>query len=281
MKITNNFLTINPYSRPGTKLTSVKNIVVHYVGNPNTSALANRNYFERLKDERVNVKRLCASSQYIIGLNGEIIRCIPENEVAYHAGNYTVNCNSIGIECCHPDRSGKFNSLTYNALIELLKDLCKRYGLNSSNVIRHYDVTGKECPLYYVNNASEWTKLKNDINSSVTPKPSYKDQVLNVGDTFTIPGVFRVDAVSSKLDAVACTKLADKPFADYNYIDARPLIKTTANGTRTANQVFKVGDYFVIPGTFKTIKNHAKTNAVYAQIGRRKTWIKANPCYEV
>lgn len=276
MKITNNYLTVNPYSRPGTKLTSVKNIVVHYVGNPSTSALANRNYFESLKN-----KGVYASSHYIIGLNGEIIRCIPENEVAYHAGNYTVNCNSIGIECCHPDSTGKFNSKTYNALIELLRDLCKRYGLNSSNVIRHYDVTGKKCPLFYVNNPSEWTKLKNSINSTNTPKPSYKDQILNPGDTFTVPGVFKVSAVSASMDAIASTQLSDKPFQTYNYIDAKPLIKTTANGNRTANQVFKVGDYFIIPGTFKTIKNDAPTNAVYAQIGRRKTWIKAGPCYEV
>ena len=83
------------------------------------------------------------------------------------------------------------------------------------------------------------------------------------------------------MDAIASTQLADKPFQTYNYIDAKPLIKTTANGNRTANQVFKVGDYFIIPGTFKTIKNDAPTNAVYAQIGRRKTWIKAGPCYEV
>lgn len=276
MKITEKYLTKNPYSRPGTKLTSVKNIVVHYVGNPNTSAIANRNYFESLKD-----KGVYASSQYIIGLNGEIIKCMPESEVAYHAGNYTVNCNSIGIECCHPDSSGKFNSLTYNALIELLKDLCKRYRLNSSNVIRHYDVTGKMCPLFYVKNPSEWTKLKNAVNGTTKPKTSYKDQILTVGDTFTIPGVFKVDAVSAKLDAIACSKLADKPFADYNYIDAKPLVKTTKNGTKTANQVFKVGDYFIIPGTYKTLKNHAKTNSVYTKIGRRKTWIKADPCYEV
>ncbi len=121
--------------------------------------MANRNYFENCKN-----KGVYASSQYIIGLQGEIIRCVPEDEISYHAGNYTVNCNSIGIENCHPGWDGKFNDATYNSLVELCSDICKRYGLNPSTAIkRHYDVTGKECPKYYVQNRSEWEKLKSDV----------------------------------------------------------------------------------------------------------------------
>lgn len=158
MNIEEKLLTINPYSRPGEKLQKVKQIVVHWVGNANSTAIANRNYFESLKD-----KHIYASSQYIIGLNGEIIRCIPENEIAYHAGNRTVNRNSIGIETCHPDWDGKFNENTYNSLVELCADICKRYNLSINNIIRHYDVTGKECPRYYVRNENEWIKFRNDV----------------------------------------------------------------------------------------------------------------------
>ena len=128
---------------------------------------------------------------------------------------------------------------------------------------------------------SGFSLKKSSTTSTTTTTTQKKDQILNVGDSFTIPGVFRVDSVSKSMDAIASTQLADRPFADYNYIDAKPLIKTDKNGNKTSNQVFKVGDYFIIPGTFKTIKNHAKTNSVYAQIGRRKTWIKAGPCCEV
>ncbi len=122
--------------------------------------MANRNYFESCK-----TKKIYASSQYIIGLQGEVIRDIPENEVAYHAGNLTVNRNSIGIECCHPDWNGKFNSATYNSLVELCVDLCRRYHLTANNIIRHYDVTRKECPKYYVKNQNEWEKFKADVAS--------------------------------------------------------------------------------------------------------------------
>lgn len=153
-------LSINPYSRPGKKLTAVKNIVIHWVGNANSTAMANRNYFESLKN-----KGIYASSHYIVGLDGEVVQCIPENEIAYHAGNLTVNYNSIGIENCHPDWSGKFNDNTYNALIELCVDICNKYGLNADCIIRHYDVTGKVCPKYYVENQEAFNQLKIDVAS--------------------------------------------------------------------------------------------------------------------
>lgn len=156
------FLTINPYSRPGNKLNSIKYIVIHWVGNANSSAIANRNYFESLKD-----KYRYASSHYIIGLNGEIIQCIPEDEVAYHAGNLTINYNSIGIENCHPDWNGKFNDNTYESLIELLVELCRKYQLSSENIIRHYDITEKICPKYYVENDEAFKQIKRDVEQYI------------------------------------------------------------------------------------------------------------------
>lgn len=158
MEIQERLLTINPYSRPGEKLQSVRQIVVHWVGNARSSAIANRNYFESLKD-----KHVYASSHYIVSLDGKVIQCIPESEVAYHAGNRTVNRNSIGIENCHPDWEGKFNEATYNSLVELCVELCKKYNLSANDIIRHYDVTGKECPRYYVRNETAWISFKNDV----------------------------------------------------------------------------------------------------------------------
>ena len=159
MNIQDKLLQINPYSRSGEKQGKIQYIVIHYVGNPNTSAIANRNYFNNL----AKTHETSASSHYIIGLNGEIIRCVPDEEVAFHSGDYAMNRKSIGIENCHPDSSGKFNDKTYNSLIELCRELCRKYGIPISNVIRHYDVTGKDCPHYYVQNPSAWEKLKNDI----------------------------------------------------------------------------------------------------------------------
>lgn len=159
MNIEERLLTINEYSRSGEKQNKIEKIVVHWVGNANSSAIANRNYFENLKDTH----KTYASSHYVIGLNGEIIRCIPEDEVAFHSGSYSMNRKSVGIETCHPDWEGKFNENTYNSVIELCADICKRYNLGIDAIIRHYDVTGKSCPKYYVENEVEWIKLKNDV----------------------------------------------------------------------------------------------------------------------
>lgn len=162
MEIQERLLTNNPYSRPGRKIGKIKNIVIHWVGNAGTSAIANRNYFESLKD-----KKVYASSHYIIGLEGEIIQCVPETEVAYH-GN-SANSYSIGIENCHPDWEGKFNDKTYESLIELCADLCKRYSLDPSiALIRHYDITKKDCPHYYVQNNQAWVNLKNDVKVAMS-----------------------------------------------------------------------------------------------------------------
>ena len=179
MEIEERLLTINPYSRSGEQQGNIDYIVVHWVGNANTSAIANRNYFENLKTTHTT----SASSHYIIGLEGEIIRCIPDNEVAFHSGSYSMNRKSIGIEDCHPDWEGKFNEKTYNSLVELCADLCIRYGIDINHVIRHYDVTGKCCPKYYVENPNAWQQFKQDVYNKIQggatpipPKPEGGDE---------------------------------------------------------------------------------------------------------
>lgn len=134
------------------------------MGNANTTAINNRNYFESLKN-----KKIYASSHYIVGLEGEVIQCVPENEVAYHANQ--ANNYSIGIECCHPDWNGKFNDKTYQSVIALCVDICKRYKLDPQKaLIRHYDVTKKQCPLYYVQHQDAWQKLKYDVSVALKGK---------------------------------------------------------------------------------------------------------------
>lgn len=183
MNIQEKYLTINPYSRCGEKLESVKKLVIHWVGNAGSSAIGNRNYFESLKD-----KGVYASSQFIIGLDGEIIACMPEDEIAWHAGNLSMNYNSIGIEVCHPDWTGKYSDITYNSLIELLKYLCDKYNLTSNDIIRHYDVTGKICPKYYVENPNEFEKIKSDVDSNYSvsiPDNTNVNTNTNIG-SFTV-----------------------------------------------------------------------------------------------
>ena len=151
------YLTPNEFSRPGDALEEVNSIFIHYTANPRTNARQNRSYFEQLGQ----TGERSASSHFIIGYNGEIVQCIPMNEIAYAVK--TRNFDSVSIECCYIDDDGKFTQETYDSLILLLKWLVKAYDLQKEDILRHYDCGGKSCPLYYVENEEEWIKLKEDV----------------------------------------------------------------------------------------------------------------------
>lgn len=152
-------LTPNPNSRPQYALEEVHDIVIHYVANPGTSAQQNRDYFESLKDSDYK-----ASSHFVVGLDGEIIQCISCSEWSYASNSR--NHDTISIECCHPDWSGKFTDATYESVVDLTAWLCGAFGIGPERVIRHYDVTGKDCPRYFVQNPDEWEKFLADVKTA-------------------------------------------------------------------------------------------------------------------
>ena len=75
------------------------------------------------------------------------------------------NHDTISIEVCHPDESGRFNSATYASVIKLTAWLLDLGDLKESHIIRHYDVTGKICPKYYVEHPDAWELLKQDVKN--------------------------------------------------------------------------------------------------------------------
>ena len=142
-------------SRRGVMLEGVRNIVIHYVGNPGTTAQQNRDYYASRSSD--------VSSHFVIGLKGEIIQCIPLHEKS-SASNHR-NKDTISIEVCHPDESGKFTDAAYQSLVKFtawLLDICD---LDSDDVIRHYDITGKQCPLYFVTHEDAWEQFKQEIKA--------------------------------------------------------------------------------------------------------------------
>ena len=154
-------LTPNEYSRPQIPIESVQYIAIHYTANPEATAIDNRNYFENL----ANTHETKVSSHFVVGLDGEVVQCIPTSEMSYATNSR--NVDTLSIECCHPDETGKFNDATYDSTVKLTAWLCVRFGLTSENVIRHYDVTGKDCPKYYVENPDAWLQMKLDIAAQI------------------------------------------------------------------------------------------------------------------
>ena len=154
-------LDINEYSRPGIESDGITGIVIHYTANPGSTAQENRDYFEGLKDSH----ETSASSNFVVGLEGEIIQCVPTWEVAYASNER--NKDTISIECCHPDETGKFTEETYQSMVQLTAWLCRKYSLTADPVIRHYDVTGKNCPKYFVENEEAWANFKEDVANAL------------------------------------------------------------------------------------------------------------------
>lgn len=146
----------NQNARHGTRLADFNGVVIHYVGNPNTTAMGNRNYFNQPTTEVV--------SHFVVGLDGEVVQCLPLHERSVASNNR--NRDTISIEVCHPDDSGKFTEATYASLVRLTAWLCDLGGLDTEAVIRHYDITKKECPLYYVRHPDAWETLLSDIQAA-------------------------------------------------------------------------------------------------------------------
>ena len=162
-------LTINEWSRPKRPLESIKGLVIHWVGNPQTDANANWRYFEYRKGGTAGY----GSAHYIVGLEGEVLHCIPDNEMAYHVGadkytdyalakygTYPNNC-TIGIETCHLDWEGNYSTKTLEELAGLITNLCDIYKLHPiRDVTTHNAITGKDCPRFFVNRPIAWDWFK-------------------------------------------------------------------------------------------------------------------------
>ena len=152
-------LPVNEWSRPGTALEKIDGVVIHYVGNPGTAARANRNYFASLA---AGEEETYASAHFVVGLEGEVLQCVPLTEQAY-ASNLR-NGDTVSVEVCHPDESGEFSPVTYQRTVDLTAWLCREFGLDpETDVIRHYDVSEKICPKYYVENPRAWERFRADV----------------------------------------------------------------------------------------------------------------------
>ena len=59
-------------------------------------------------------------------------------------------------------------ALLFNdSLVKLCAWICRNSGLKAFDVIRHYDVTGKLCPLYYAKNQEAWDQFIKDVEKAM------------------------------------------------------------------------------------------------------------------
>ena len=92
-----------------------------------------------------------------------MVQCIPLTEWAYASNSR--NGDTVSVEVCHPDETGEFSPVTYDRTVELTAWLCSTFGLTADDVLRHYDVSGKICPKYYVENEDAWRGFLADVDA--------------------------------------------------------------------------------------------------------------------
>ena len=133
----------------------IEYIVVHYTANKGDTAKNNVDYFSRTV--------IGTSAHYFVDRNA-VMQSVDEGDTAWHCGSdhprhpYCRNSNSIGIEMC--DSVGGVPEDVRSLTAGLVRELMSRYGIDSSHVLRHYDVTGKRCPAPWVDNPVAWMEFK-------------------------------------------------------------------------------------------------------------------------
>ncbi|MFD6529447.1 N-acetylmuramoyl-L-alanine amidase [Streptomyces sp. NPDC060184] len=79
--------------------------------------------------------------------DGYTAQCVPERDIAWHAGNWDENVRSVGIE--HEgwvDRPEYFTAAMYERSALLTADICDRHGIprDRTHIIGHYQVPGTD-----------------------------------------------------------------------------------------------------------------------------------------
>ena len=200
---------------------NIKWIVVHFTANDGDSDESNARYFKN------NIKK--ASAHYFVD-DDSVTQSVPDNYVAYSVGgdkykntkgakyfNIVNNTNSLNIELCDTVKNGKndLSAKTRANAILLIKQKTKKYGIDRNHIIRHYDVTGKNCPKYFVEDSYLWNRFLDDIfgtNTNKTTKPN--ENVMNLkkalnesyGCKLTVNGI---------LDAKTVTEIKKHPVKNY------------------------------------------------------------------
>ena len=157
------------YRRAARGKEDIRYLVLHFTANDGDTAKNNADYFARAE--------ISTSAHYFVDEN-EVWQSVRDTDIAWHCGTrgvyfhpYCRNANSIGIELCSRKNGEKFYFMpeTVRRAQTLVRGLMAKYGIPIENVVRHYDVTHKNCPAPFVESASAWTAFKQGLQKKEEP----------------------------------------------------------------------------------------------------------------
>ncbi len=114
-------------------------LILHYTGMPSAQEA-----IDRLRDPAARV-----SSHYLVDEDGAVLRLVPEERRAWHAGisywrgHTELNARSIGIEIVNPGHEWgyrDFSALQMAAVCDLCLAILSRHPIPARNVVAHSDV---------------------------------------------------------------------------------------------------------------------------------------------
>lgn len=162
---------------------AIDRIVLHYTAGDGDSAVNNGVYFS-VEDRR-------ASAHFFVDEN-TMVQSVKEEDTAWHAGQWDMNCRSLGIEMCSKkDETGAYcipQKTAENAAL-LVRELMAKYRIPAEHVLRHYDVSGKACPAPWVEDPTLWSAFL----ASLTPKDKASSWAEEACAWAVAQGLFRGD----------------------------------------------------------------------------------------
>jgi N-acetylmuramoyl-L-alanine amidase len=171
----------NKYSRSGDPLIKVQAIVVHYTANPHANAEDHQKYFDGLDGGGSRY-----AGAHIFVDKDEAVEIIPLDEVAYQANEKkpklstlrastdyypggNANLLTLSIEMCI-EKDGSFHPDTVERtrqVIKYLQDKFPQLKDTKNRIVRHYDVTGKNCPKPFVEDEQKWKAFLYSIDQPI------------------------------------------------------------------------------------------------------------------
>ena len=197
------FVSCDPSNYRAGRTQPVRYIVMHYTANNGDTAKNNCDYYHR-------VGGLQASAHYFVDEHGAM-QSVRECDTAWHCGARAYwhpecrNANSIGIEMCSRKRAdGSYYILpeTVANAAALAREIMQRYGIDTEHVLRHYDVTGKRCPMPWVDDPAQWTAFLAMLTPENTTTDEEDDDMVRYSKIDDVPD-WAQDTVRALVDAGA------------------------------------------------------------------------------
>ncbi len=159
-----------------------ENIVIHYTAGDGDHDENNAKYFQNPNIE---------TSAHDFVDDDSITHSVPYEYVAWSVGGrkyydcaqtgggkmygIVTNDNSINIEMCDTVKDGKLMATekTMENAAALCRMLMHKYNIDINHVVRHFDVNGKHCPVYFMDKKA-WKGFKNRLKPVFKEGKTYK-----------------------------------------------------------------------------------------------------------